>query len=74
MSKTYTFQGWRTVVVKQSFEIEAKSQEEANAKIQELHSNYALEGQWFDYNTNDISEVESPDFYDEDDNLVEETA
>ena len=72
MSKKYTFEGWRTVVVKQHFEIEANSQEEANAKILELHNNYELEGQWFDYDTNSMNEVESPDFYDEDDNLVVE--
>jgi hypothetical protein len=70
---TYTFTGWRQVVVEQSFDIEADSQEEANQKIWKLQNEYELENQWFDYATNSIKGDANIDFYDEDDNLVEET-
>jgi hypothetical protein len=69
---TYTFTGWRQVVVEQSFDIEADSQEEANQKIWKLQNEYELENQWFDYTTNSIKGDANIDFYDEDDNLVEE--
>ena len=71
---TYTFTGWRQVVIKQSFDIEADSQQEANQKLFELQNDYELEDQWFDYNTNSIKGDMDCDFYDDADNLVEETA
>jgi hypothetical protein len=71
---TYTFTGWREVVIKQSFDIEADSQEEANQLLWELHNSYELDAEWFDYTTNKIKgDDQSPDFYDSEDNLVEET-
>jgi len=71
--KKYNFDGWRTVTIKQTFSIEADSQEEANAKLWEMHNNRELDGQWYDYQTNKIKgDEEAPDFYDADDNLVEE--
>lgn len=69
---TYTFTGWRQVVIEQSFDIEAESQEEANQKLLELQNAYKLEEQWFDYNTNTIKGNMDIDFYDTEDNLVEE--
>lgn len=69
---TYTFTGWRQVVIEQSFDIEAESQEEANQKLLELQNAYELEEQWFDYNTNTIKGNMDIDFYDAEDNLVEE--
>ena len=75
MTKKYNFTGWRTVVIKQHFEIEANSQEEANAKLWDMQNNFELDGQWFDYQTNKIKgDDEQPDFYDDDDEFVEETA
>jgi hypothetical protein len=70
---TYTFTGWRQVVIKQSFDIEADSQEEANQLLFEQQNNYELEDHWFDYTTNSIKGDLDIDFYDKDDNLVEET-
>tara|TARA_R110000822_G_scaffold42079_1_gene114728 strand:- start:222 stop:476 length:255 start_codon:yes stop_codon:yes gene_type:complete len=72
---TYWFTGWRQVVIKQSFDIEANSQEEANELIWELQNNYELNKDWFDFTTNKIADGDdSPDFYDSENNLVEETA
>ena len=71
----YWFTGWRQVVIKQSFDIEANSQEEANELIWELQNNYELNKDWFDFTTNKIADGDdSPDFYDSENNLVEETA
>jgi len=71
----YWFTGWRQVVVKQSFDIEADSQEEANELIWELQNNCELDQYWFDFTTNKIKgDGDGPDFYDSEDNLVEETA
>lgn len=71
---TFTFEGWRQVTIKQSFEIEADSKEEAVQQLFELQNNYELEDQWFDYNTNKIKGDFDIDFYDEDDNLLVEEA
>ena len=68
---TFSFTGWRTVVIKQSFEIEADTQEEANAKLWELQDGYDLDAEWFDLTTAKIKgSDEDPDFYNEEDELV----
>ena len=70
---TYNFEGWRTITIKQSFSVEADSQAEANAKLWEMQNTRELDGKWYDYQTNEIKgDDEAPDFYDADDNLVEE--
>jgi len=70
---TFTYTGWRTVVLKQSFEIEANTQEEANAILWKRQENFELGEQWFDLSTAEIKVVsdEEPDFYDNNDDLVE---
>jgi hypothetical protein len=71
----HTFTGWKTYVIKQEFVIEADTPEQARALLLEAEENYELEQQWLDYDTNKITVVETPDFYDENDNLVDlETA
>ncbi len=72
--KDYNYEGWRTVTIKQYFTVKANSQAEANAKLWEMQNDYELEDEWFDYQSNKIKgSDEAPDFYDADDNLVEET-
>ena len=70
----FTFTGWRTVVIKQHFEIEADTQEQANAKLWEMQDDFELDAEWFDLSTAKIKgSDEDPDFYDAEDELVERT-
>ena len=69
---TYTFTGWRQVVIEQSFDIEAGSHEEAKQLLLEMQQNYQLEERWFDYTTNTIKGEMDIDFYDADNNPVDE--
>jgi hypothetical protein len=67
----YTFTGWKTFVIKQEFVIEADSKEEACELLLESEQSYGNDPHWLDYQTNKIKSDEAPDFYDEDDELVE---
>ena len=68
----HTFTGWKTLVIKQEFVIEADTVEQARAMLLEAEANYELTDQWLDFDTNKIKETdEAPDFYDENDELVE---
>jgi hypothetical protein len=67
----HTFTGWKTFVIKQKFVIEADTLEEAKEILLEQESDYQLDEHWLDYTTNKIKSDEYPDFYDENDNLVE---
>ena len=67
----HTFTGYKTFVIKQQFVIEADSAEEAKEILLEQEANYELDEQWLDYSTNKIKSDETPDFYDDYDNLVE---
>lgn len=67
----HTFTGWKTFVIKQQFEIEADTLEDAKEILLTQESDYELDEHWLDYNTNKIKSTEWPDFYDENDNLVE---
>lgn len=69
----YTFTGWKTFVVKQTFEIEAESKQEAIDLLLELDQSYGLDERFLDFNTNKISSPEKADFYDDEDELVEGT-
>lgn len=66
----YTFTGWKTFVVKQTFTIEADSKEEAIEELLENETSFENDPHWLDYNTNSISSPEQPDFYDEDEELI----
>ena len=68
---TFSFTGYKTIVIKQGFDIEASTKEEAMAKLLEMEDDGDLNGEWFDFDTANIESPESPDFYDEDDELVE---
>ena len=67
----HTFTGWKTFVIKQEFVIEADTPEQARALLLEAEANYELDEQWLDYTTNKIKSDEAPDFYDNNDELVE---
>lgn len=68
----FDYTGWRTVVIKQHFTIEADSKEEADSKLWELQNDMELDSQWFDLSTAKIKgSDEDPDFYDDEDELVE---
>ena len=70
----FSFTGWRTVVIKQSFEIEAVTQQQANAILWEQQDNFDLDQEWFDLSTAKIKGTdEDPDFYTDQDDLVERT-
>jgi hypothetical protein len=69
----HTFTGWKTFVIKQTFVIEADTLEQAKEILLEQEADYELDEQWLDFSTNKIKSAEYPDFYDENDNLVEET-
>ena len=49
MTKKYRIEGWASFSIKQYFDVEADSQEEANKKIWQLQRNYELDRQWLDY-------------------------
>jgi hypothetical protein len=68
----YTFIGYKTFVVKQHFTIEADSEAEAIEQLWEAESSYGLDEHWLDYQTNKCSACEQPDFYDANDNKIEE--
>jgi hypothetical protein len=70
----HTFTGWKTFVIKQTFVIEADTLAEAKEILLAQESDYQLDEHWLDYNTNDIKSTEYPDFYDHNDQLVEEAA
>ncbi len=70
----FRYTGWRTVVLKQSFEIEADTEEQARALLWQQQDGFELDPQWFDLSTARIKgSDEDPDFYDKNDDIVERT-
>ena len=67
--KTYYYDGWGTFTIKQSFEVEADSQKEADEKIWEQENSYEIQGRWLDYTTNKIKGSHDVDFFREDDGV-----
>jgi hypothetical protein len=67
----YTFTGWKTFTIEQTFVIEADTQAQAETQLLAADSAYKLDQHWLDYNSNKVKSTDTPDFYNENDVLVE---
>ncbi len=67
--KTFNFQGYKTIVIKEGFDVKANTQAQAIEILKKKDENGELDGQWFNWNETDWNEIsEPPDFYCSDSN------